>query len=551
MEYVEGETLKDHIRREGRYTRARRCASPSSCWRRPGGPRRPHRPPRHQVAEHPDRRGRHGEGHRLRHRQGRRLADDRGRLHPGHGPVPGPRAGQGRARRRAHRPLLGRRRLLRDADRLAALPRRQRRHRGPQARQRAAGRTGRARAGLPYSLNQIVSRRSPKTPTMRYRTAAEFSADLVAARSGGPLLAAGYDPIARPHDGAGAGGRRRGHDPGAAQGGRRGGRRAAPGPRPAPGGPGRQAPPALAVALDRPRRLSRDRRRRRCVVWKSFFGGTTLTVPRSWARPRRPPRRSCRAQASPSRRTTTTPTSSAGPRHPAAARERRQARQGRHRRHLGEPRAGHHHPDRLHGLDAHGRGNWLVKYGLVGKELSGTSATIAKGKVYKQSPLPGITVKPRRHRQLLGQSRPAPGERARPVGARSVRGGGALQAVGLVLGTPLAADQHHGARRSGDKPEPGGRHDGRQGQHRDHRGEQRHADAERQLPRPTGTPVAMPSVVTMPLAAAEQLLTNDGFVVAPPSTARARWARASSTTSRPRAATATTSGSTVTIWVGK
>ena len=82
-----------------------------------GGPRRPHRAPRHQVAEHPDRPGRHGEGHRLRHRQGRRLADDRGRLHPGHRPVPGARAGQGRARRRAQRPLLGRRRPLRDADR--------------------------------------------------------------------------------------------------------------------------------------------------------------------------------------------------------------------------------------------------------------------------------------------------------------------------------------------------------------------------------------------------------------------------------------------------
>ena len=45
-------------------------------------------------------------------------------------------------------------------------------------------------------------------------------------------------------------------------------------------------------------------------------------------------------------------------------------------------------------------------------------------------------------------------------------------------------------------------------------------------PSPTaGTPVAVPSVVTMPRAPAEQLLTNDGFVVAA-KTARARWARA-------------------------
>ena len=48
--------------------------------------------------------------------------------------------------------------------------------------------------GLPYSLNQIVLKALAKDPDLRYRTAAEFSADLVAARSGGPLLAATYDP---------------------------------------------------------------------------------------------------------------------------------------------------------------------------------------------------------------------------------------------------------------------------------------------------------------------------------------------------------------------
>ncbi len=47
--------------------------------------------------------------------------------------------------------------------------------------------------GLPYSLNQIVLKALAKSPDQRYRTAAEFSADLVAARSGGPLLAATYD----------------------------------------------------------------------------------------------------------------------------------------------------------------------------------------------------------------------------------------------------------------------------------------------------------------------------------------------------------------------
>ena len=47
--------------------------------------------------------------------------------------------------------------------------------------------------GLPYSLNQIVLKALAKDPDQRYRTAAEFTADLVAARSGGPLLAAAYD----------------------------------------------------------------------------------------------------------------------------------------------------------------------------------------------------------------------------------------------------------------------------------------------------------------------------------------------------------------------
>jgi beta-lactam-binding protein with PASTA domain len=48
--------------------------------------------------------------------------------------------------------------------------------------------------GLPYSLNQIVLKALAKDPDRRYASAAEFAADLTSARSGGPLLAAAYDP---------------------------------------------------------------------------------------------------------------------------------------------------------------------------------------------------------------------------------------------------------------------------------------------------------------------------------------------------------------------
>ena len=95
--------------------------------------------------------------------------------------------------------------------------------------------------GLPYSLNQIVLKALAKDPDQRYRSAAEFSADLVAARSGGPTAGRHLRPVARPHHGAVAGGRHRGHDPRAAPGRRGGGRRAAPRPAPpAAGGPGKQ-----------------------------------------------------------------------------------------------------------------------------------------------------------------------------------------------------------------------------------------------------------------------------------------------------------------------
>ena len=69
FEYVEGETLKERIRRTGRLPldrggRVRDRDRPRA--RR--GPRAPHRPPRRQAPERADRRRGPGQGHRLRDR---------------------------------------------------------------------------------------------------------------------------------------------------------------------------------------------------------------------------------------------------------------------------------------------------------------------------------------------------------------------------------------------------------------------------------------------------------------------------------------------------
>jgi len=50
--------------------------------------------------------------------------------------------------------------------------------------------------GMPASLNQIVLKALAKDPAHRYANAAEFAADLRAARAGAPIAAAGFDPEA-------------------------------------------------------------------------------------------------------------------------------------------------------------------------------------------------------------------------------------------------------------------------------------------------------------------------------------------------------------------
>jgi serine/threonine-protein kinase len=50
--------------------------------------------------------------------------------------------------------------------------------------------------GMPYALNQIVLKALAKDPALRYQSADEFARDLRAAQDGGPVLAAAYDPSA-------------------------------------------------------------------------------------------------------------------------------------------------------------------------------------------------------------------------------------------------------------------------------------------------------------------------------------------------------------------
>ena len=125
FEYVEGETLKERIRRAGpaaghRGGRVRDRDRPGA--RR--GARPAHRPPRRQAAERPDRRGGLGQGHRLRDRpDARRGGTDRRRAGARDDRLRLARAGARPAGDRPVRPVLARNRAVRDAHRRGAASR--------------------------------------------------------------------------------------------------------------------------------------------------------------------------------------------------------------------------------------------------------------------------------------------------------------------------------------------------------------------------------------------------------------------------------------------
>ena len=157
FEYVEGETLKDRIRRLGRLPVAEAVAYAVEIARGARArPRAPARPPRRQAPERPDRPRGPREGHRLRHRAlARGAGPDRHRPRARHHRLRLPRAGARPRGDRAVRHLLARDRALRDAHRRAPFQARDPGRRGDEARARAAaGRAappprdlGRARRG--------------------------------------------------------------------------------------------------------------------------------------------------------------------------------------------------------------------------------------------------------------------------------------------------------------------------------------------------------------------------------------------------------------------
>ena len=119
LEYVEGETLKERIRRMGRLPIDEAIAYAIEIARALGAAHaRADRPPRHQAPERARRRGGLGQGHRLRHRPlARGGGADRGRPRARHDRLRVARAGARPRRRRPVRHLLARHRALRDAHR--------------------------------------------------------------------------------------------------------------------------------------------------------------------------------------------------------------------------------------------------------------------------------------------------------------------------------------------------------------------------------------------------------------------------------------------------
>ncbi|MGZ4199222.1 MAG: Stk1 family PASTA domain-containing Ser/Thr kinase, partial [Thermoleophilia bacterium] len=360
--------------------------------------------------------------------------------------------------------------------------------------------------GLPYSLNQIVLKALAKDPDQRYRTAAEFSADLVAARSGGPLLAAAYDPSLD--------------------------RTLVQSPAAGNEGTTRVLPKAAAAAGAGGADGAGGRRRKRSpwpwialvaflviaavagvLIWHSFFGGSTLTVPPVVGQ----------AQAA-----ATAQLRSAG--FAVQAHDDYSDQFGLGLVTRQQPVSG---AKLVKGGTVDiwvSRGpasttltdltrftpsavkTYLAKYGLVGHELTGTSTAVPKGEVYKQSPQPGTTVK-RGDTVSYWVSKGQPQVSVPDLsGLDQSQATAAVQAAGLLLGTvsqqtsdTAPVGQVISQSPAANTPVA--------------RGSTVSFVISTGTPTPTASPsgsaspVSVPSVVTMPQPQAEQLLTNDGFVV--------------------------------------
>jgi serine/threonine-protein kinase len=395
--------------------------------------------------------------------------------------------------------------------------------------------------GMPHSLNQIVMKALAKDPDQRYSTASEFAADLTSARSGGPLLAAAYDPSLE--------------------------RTQVQAPVVVGEGATRVMPRAAAAGAAGAAGAAAARKRRSVwpwivvivflaiaavagvLLWRSFTG-TALAVP------------SLVGQTQ------------------AAATSRLQADGFKVAVHddysdqFGVGLVTRQEPPadtklvkggtvdiwvsrgpatitliNFTGFSPAAVADYLQKNGLKGKELSGTSSAVGKGKVFKQSPPAGTTVK---HGDTVTYyvSRGVPQATVPDLsGLSQSQALAALQAVGLTLGTvtqqpsdtvPLGqvVSQDPAANVRVDKgsavsvaistgtPSPS--------------------------PSPTisSSPVAVPSVMTMPQTQAEQTLTNAGFVV------KVKFGKSTLDPGyvydqKPGSGDTAVPGDTITIWVSK
>ena len=410
--------------------------------------------------------------------------------------------------------------------------------------------------GMPYSLNQIVMKALAKDPDHRYRNAAEFSADLIAARSGGPLLAAAYDPSAdRTLVQAPAAGNEgttrvlpRAAIAGGVAAGAASGAAGAAGRGAASGGKRRKRSPWPWIALVAFLVIATVAG---VVIWKSFFSDSTRSVP---------------SVVGLTQAAATSQLSSAGftvkvhddytnlfgaglvtKQQPTAT--AKLAEGGTVDIWVSRGPASTTLIDFTNWTPS-AVASWLHKNGLVGKQLSGTSATIAKGKVFRQKPAAGVTVS-RGDTVSYYVSRGVPQVAVPDLsGLDQAQAASALQAKGLVLGLPVSQETSTtvpAGQVASQSPSAGtsvatgstvtivvstG------------------APTPSSSPSPTGTPVAVPSVLTMPRAQAEQLLKSDGFVVVDKFGTNALGSGIVYDQS-PNAKTMAPFGSTVTIWVGK
>ena len=179
MEYVRGTNLKLMLQGEQPLSLSRGARR-----HRPGGggarlrPRQPGGAPRRQAGEHPDHHRQQGEDHRLRHRPARQLEPHPGGAAPRHAELHGARADPGQGGRPPRRPLLARRRALRDAHPPQAVPGREPDRGEPPHRLRPLHPAARLRPRPPSGVDRILGRALEKDPAKRYQRAREMVDDL-------------------------------------------------------------------------------------------------------------------------------------------------------------------------------------------------------------------------------------------------------------------------------------------------------------------------------------------------------------------------------------